>query len=70
METNWKRLPKGKKAALGYLMAYADKTFKARTVKNNRGDYGYDEIFSIDGVDVYRISVDGAHTDVQHYGMA
>ncbi|MFA5186662.1 MAG: hypothetical protein WC551_09320 [Patescibacteria group bacterium] len=46
---HWKPLKKGMAAAKRYLAQFAGKTFTSCRVPNNRGDYGYDEIFSADG---------------------
>ena len=67
----WTRVPKNKKNVM--LAAFIDKNFSVddkfstRSEKNNRGDYGIDEVYSFHGVPAFFISFDGARLDAQVY---
>ena len=44
-----------------------NKSFAIRKIKNNRGDYGYNDLYFYNGVLFLVSSIDGARIDVRFY---
>ena len=74
-----KNLSKYKKVKKSVLLKILDKLnkfgkikpgmrgFNQELLKNNRGDYGFDEIYKYKNIPFLMISFDGARKDIQYY---
>jgi hypothetical protein len=63
------KLLKNKSQSDAYLAALPPGKWDSYIEKNSHGDYGYDKVFKLDGVERLRIVMPGCRTGVKVYAV-